>query len=104
MSDARAALEVCIWFEADPADAAAVRDGFARLRDAMAAPHARLLRRPDLRERPDGPRETWMEVWPGIPAPGLHAWLERLGGAAAAEGLDRLARGGRHVEPFEPIA
>jgi hypothetical protein len=97
-------LQVYVWFEADPADAAEVRDGFARLRDAMAVPGARLLRRPDRRQRPEGLRETWMEVWPGIAAPALPRWLRRLEAAADAAGQDRLARGGRHVEPFEPIA
>lgn len=97
-------LEVCIWFEADPADAAAVRSGFTRMRDSMAVPGARLLRRPDRRQRPEGPRETWMEVWPGIAASALPGWLRRLEAAADAAGHDRLARGGRHVEPFEPIA
>jgi hypothetical protein len=45
-----------------------------------------------------------MEVWPGIAAPALPRWLRRLEAAADAAGQDRLARGGRHVEPFEPIA
>jgi hypothetical protein len=43
-----------------------------------------------------------MEVWPEVPARMLPGWLDRLEAAAAASGAAQLARGGRHVEVFEP--
>lgn len=93
-------VEIYVWFEASPAVDDAVRTGFARLRDALEQPGARLLRRPDLRARPEGPQATWMEVWPDVPAGTVVPWLERLQGAAVQCGLAAHARDGRHVEVF----
>lgn len=102
-------LEVYVWFEADPADDAAVRAALERAADSMirggsdpVRERPRLLRRPDLRLRDGVPRATWMEIWPGVPAHAFAGWVSRLEASAAAEGLDALARGGRHVEPFVP--
>ena len=101
-------LEVYVWFEADPAHDDAVRAAFGRLALAMAPPAGssaaapRLLRRTDLRTRPEGPRATWMEVWTGVPAGGLPAWQDRLDAAAAASGAAACAAGGRHLEVFAP--
>lgn len=108
---AAARVEVYVWFEADPADDALVAAAFARLADGMVrggsdavveAP--RLLRRPDLKTRPDGTRATWMEIWPAVPRHALGGWLDRLEAAADDAGAAALARGGRHVEVFEPVA
>lgn len=105
--EARAELEVYVWFESDPADDEAVRAAVGRLADEMAseatAPETgppRLLRRPDLKDRDGRPRATWMEVWPSVPAAHLADWLDRLERSAVASGAGALARGGRHVEPF----
>ena len=109
--DAVEALEVYVWFEADPADASWVLAAFGRLGAAMAsggseavAERPRLLRRPELVQRDGAPRTTWMEVWPGVPPRTLAGWLDRLDAAAASSGAGALARGGRHVEVFAPQA
>ncbi len=109
--DAAVALEVYVWFEADPADAARVLAAFGRLGEAMAsggsdaaAERPRLLSRPELVQRDGSPRATWMEVWPGVPPRTLPGWLDRLDAAAASSGAGALARGGRHVEVFAPQA
>jgi hypothetical protein len=110
-SSAGRALEVYVWFEADPSDDAAVQAAVGRLADAMAggAPGAasrrpRLLRRPDLKQRDGRPRATWMEAWPAVPGHALPDWLATLAAQAQACGAAALARGGRHVEPFPPMA
>lgn len=108
-----ASLEVCIWFEADPqhhdqivasfmALAQAVEALPSPVRPAGSGPHARprLLRRPELALREAGPRSTWMEVWPGVGATQLQAFLEQLELLASQSGLSALASGPRHVEPF----
>jgi hypothetical protein len=103
-------VEVYIWFEADPADDARVVAAFARLAEAMVRGSAvapaeapRLLRRADLRPRPEGPRATWMEVWTAVPQHALAAWQDRLATSADDSGSTPLAHGGRHVEVFLPI-
>ncbi len=108
---APAVLQVFVWFEADPADDAAVVAAVRHLVEAMSgagdvrdAEGPRLLRRPDLRLRDGQPRATWMEIWPGVPAASLDAWLAHLASAAQACGVAALAAGGRHVEPFAPVA
>ena len=105
------ALEVYVWFEADPADAARVLAAFGRLGEAMASggsdaasERPRLLCRPELVQRDGSPRATWMEVWPGVPPRTLTGWLDRLDAAAASSGAAALARGARHVEVFAPQA
>jgi hypothetical protein len=108
---AAVALEIYVWFEADPADAARVLAAFGRLGQAMASggsdaavERPRLLCRPELVQRDGSPRATWMEVWPGVPPRTLAGWLDRLDAAAASSGAGALARGGRHVEVFAPQA
>lgn len=112
MSDADPtdALEVYVWFEADPADDARVRAAEGRLAEAMALGGAepvvdrpRLLRRPDLKHRDGAPRATWMEVWPAVPRHELAVWLARLEDTAASVGVAALVRGGRHAEPFQAM-
>jgi hypothetical protein len=105
--DPAATLEVYVWFEADPADDAAVRAAEDRLAEAMVrggtdpvGERPRLLRRPDLKQRDGAARATWMEVWPAVPRRSIDGWLVRLATAAASVGATALARGGRHVEPF----
>ena len=104
-------LEVYVWYEADPADDDAVRAAVGRLADAMVrggsdplAERPRLLRRPELSTRAGAPRATWMEVWPAVPRHALGGWIARLEASALDEGALALARGGRHVEPFEAQA
>jgi len=104
-------LEVFVWFEADPTRDAEVVAAFGRLADAMLrggsepiVERPRLLRRPDLKQRPDGPRATWMEIWPAVPGATLTGWTARLGPSAASVGAAALATGGRHVEPFVAAA
>ena len=104
-------LEVFVWFEADPARETEVVAAFGRLVDAMVrggsdpvTERPRLLRRPDLKHRTDGPRATWMEIWPAVPVPMLAGWIARLEASAASVGATALASGGRHVEPFVPVA
>jgi hypothetical protein len=113
LTRAAGTLEVYVWFEADPAHDAAVRQSFLQLvqrmtrqgPDAAAGPGApRLLRRTDLRARPEGLRATWMEVWSGVPASGVAPWLAAMEAAAAATGSTGWACGGRHVEVFAPDA
>ena len=105
------ALEVYVWFEADPADVSRVQAAFGRLDETMAsggsdavAERPRLLRRPELAQRDGSPCTTWMEVWPGVPSRTLAGWLDRLDAAAASSGASALARGPRHVEVFAPQA
>lgn len=111
-----ASLEVCIWFEADPLHHDQIVAAFIRLVEAVEAVEAqaapmraagsgpenrpRLLRRPEVVIRAAGPRSTWMEVWPGVGAPQLQAFLVQLEQLAAQTGLSALASGPRHVEPF----
>jgi hypothetical protein len=111
-----ASLEVCIWFEADPLHHDQIVAAFIRLVEALEAVEAqaapmraagsgpenrpRLLRRPEVVIRAAGPRSTWMEVWPGVGAPQLQAFLVQLEQLAAQTGLSALASGPRHVEPF----
>ena len=57
--------------------------------------HARLLRRPESKEG----LQTWMEVYPDVPA-GFAAELER---AVLGAGLEGLVEGPRHVEVFTEI-
>ena len=114
-----ASLEVCIWFEADPLHHDQIVAAFIRLVEAVEALEAvaaqaapmraagsgpenrpRLLRRPEVVIRAAGPRSTWMEVWPGVGAPQLQAFLVQLEQLAAQTGLSALASGPRHVEPF----
>jgi hypothetical protein len=111
-----ASLEVCIWFEADPLHHDQIVAAFIRLVEAVEAVAAqaapmraagsgpenrpRLLRRPEVVIRAAGPRSTWMEVWPGVGAPQLQAFLVQLEQLAAQTGLSALASGPRHVEPF----
>lgn len=108
-----ASLEVCIWFEADPQHHDQIVAAFIRLVEAVEAQAApmraagsgpenrpRLLRRPEVVIRAAGPRSTWMEVWPGVGAPQLQAFLVQLEQLAAQTGLSALASGPRHVEPF----
>ena len=111
-----ASLEVCIWFEADPLHHDQIVAAFIRLVEALEAVAAqaapmraagsgpenrpRLLRRPEVVIRAAGPRSTWMEVWPGVGAPQLQAFLVQLEQLAAQTGLSALASGPRHVEPF----
>jgi len=106
-------LEVYVWFEADPAHDESVRRSFARLVGQMAsaapvgraaAGPPRLLRRTDLRIRPEGLRVTWMEVWTGIPAGGLPQWLAAMDAALAGHGAAASPAGARHVEVFAPDA
>ncbi|HMS81619.1 MAG TPA: hypothetical protein PKC20_19265 [Burkholderiaceae bacterium] len=125
-----ATLEVYVWYEADPADDDAVRAAGGRLADAMVrggsdpmaerprraqiehcladgdlmAGRPRLLRRPHTSLRDGAPRAPWMEVWPGVPRHALQGWIARLEASALDEGALALARGGRHVEPFEAQA
>lgn len=106
-----ARVEVYVWFEADPADDGRVLAAFARLAEGMvrggSEPHTetpRLMRRPDLRTRPDGLRATWMEIWPAVPRHAVAGWIDRLAAAADDSGAAGLARGGRHVEVFEAAA
>ena len=108
-----ASLEVCIWFEADPQHRDQIVAAFIRLVEAVEAqtgpmPSAgsgpesrpRLLRRPEVVIRATGPRSTWMEVWPGVEATHLQAFLLLLEQLAAQTGLSTLSSGPRHVEPF----
>ena len=111
-----ASLEVCIWFEADPLHHDQIVAAFISLVEAVEALEAqaapmqaagsgpetrpRLLRRPEVVIRAAGPRSTWMEVWPGVGAPQLQAFLVQLEQLAAQTGLSALASGPRHVEPF----
>jgi len=108
-----ASLEVCIWFEADPQHRDQIVAAFIRLVEAVEAqagptPAAgsgpesrpRLLRRPEVVIRATGPRSTWMEVWPGVEATHLQAFLLLLEQLAAQTGLSTLSSGPRHVEPF----
>jgi len=108
-----ASLEVCIWFEADPQHHDQIVAAFIRLVEAVEAqtgpmPSAglgpesrpRLLRRPEVVIRATGPRSTWMEVWPGVEATHLQAFLVLLEQLAAQAGLSTLSSGPRHVEPF----
>ncbi|MEI6547585.1 MAG: DUF4936 family protein [Burkholderiales bacterium] len=108
-----ASLDVCIWFEADPQHHDRIVASFLTLvqavealpspvRPAGSAPHtrARLLRRPELAMRETGPRSTWMEIWPGIASTQLQVFLVQLEQLAAQTGLNALASGPRHVEPF----
>lgn len=104
-----ALVEVCVWYEADPSHADAVHAAVSRLASAMAegtpaGPPPRLMRRTERVVRDGAPRETWMEVWPLVPADGLDAWLQRLAALSVETGAAALARGGRHVEPFEVVA
>jgi len=105
---AAASVEVCVWYEADPSQADAVRAAVARLaismtEGAFAPPPPRLMRRTEPVVRDGAVRDTWMEVWPSIPADGLTAWRDRLAAASVESGAAALARGGRHVEPFELV-
>ena len=106
-------LEVCIWFEADPQHhdlvvasfmtlAQAVDDLASPMRPASSGPHTRprLLRRPELAMREAGPRQTWMEIWPGVSSTHRQAFLMQLDQLAVQTGLSALASGPRHVEPF----
>ncbi len=108
-----ASLEVCIWFEAAPQHRDEIVATFIKLAqmvEAQAAPmraagsgpenRPRLLRRPEVVIRASGPMSTWMEVWPGVAASHLQAFLVQLGQLAAQTGLSALANGPRHVEPF----
>jgi hypothetical protein len=108
-----ASLEVCIWFEADPQHHDRIVASFMTLvqavealpspvRPAGSGPHtrARLLRRPELAMREAGPRQTWMEIWPGIASAQLQPFLMQLEQLASQTGLSALASGPRHVEPF----
>jgi len=108
-----ASLEVCIWFEADPQHHDEIVATFVKLVQAVEAKTARmplaspgpesrprLLRRPEVVMRTAGPRSTWMEVWPGVGAAQLQAFLVQLEQLAAQTGLSALASGPRHVEPF----
>lgn len=108
-SDAAPPLDVYVWYEADPADDARVRDAVDRLVEAMARggtdllhERPRLLKRPGTTLRDGAPRSTWMEVWPAVPRRTIDGWLARLDSTARDAGATALARGGRHVEPFEP--
>ena len=98
--------QACIWFEADPSDDVAVRQAFGRMQQGVlqtASTHARLMRRPDLKARDGGLRNTWMEVWP-LPDPEHRpAFLAHLAELADLSGATALARGGRHVEIFEDV-
>ena len=103
-------LEVYVWFEAAAGRDDAVRAAFSRLAGSMAhggsdpvRERPRLLRRPDGRLRDGRVFTTWMEVWPAVPRHALEGWLARLASSAAASGAAGLARGGRHVEAFEPM-
>jgi hypothetical protein len=107
--DASPTLEVYVWYEADPADDALVRAAVDRLAEAMVrggtdpvGERPSLLRRPGTTLRDGAPRSTWMEVWPAVPRRSLDGWLARLETSALDVGATALARGGRHVEPFEP--
>jgi len=106
-------LDVCIWFEADPQHHDRIVASFLTLVQAvegLAAPmqpanpapdtRPRLLRRPELAMREAGPRQTWMEVWPGVASTQLQPFLMQLEQLAAQTGLSALASGPRHVEPF----
>ena len=103
-----ARYEVYVWFEADPSDGGQVEAAFERLAHEMVRggsdggpERPRVLRRPEPVLRDGLPRDTWMEVWPEVPARMLPGWLDRLEAAATASGAALLARGGRHVEVFE---
>jgi hypothetical protein len=102
-------LEVYVWYEADPADDARIRAAVGRLVEVMVrggtdpvGERPSLLKRPGTTLRGDAPRSTWMEVWPAVPRHALDGWLARLDTSARDAGLDVLACGGRHVEPFAP--
>jgi len=108
-----ASLEVCIWFEADPQHHDQIVAAFIRLVEAVEAQagqmsaagsgpesRPRLLRRPEVVIRATGPRSPWMEVWPGVEATHLQAFLVLLEQLAAQAGLSTLSSGPRHVEPF----
>ncbi len=102
-------LDVYVWYEADPADDARVRDAVERLAEAMVRggtdplhERPRLLKRPETTLRDGAPRSTWMEVWPAVSRHALDGWLARLETGARDAGATALARGGRHVEVFEP--
>jgi hypothetical protein len=108
-AEASPTLEVCVWYEAEPADDARVRAAVDRLVEAMVRggtdplhERPRLLRRPETTLRDGVPRSTWMEVWPAVPRHALEGWLARLDTSARDAGATLLARGGRHVEVFEP--
>ncbi len=113
------AVRVYVYYEAAATDDARVGAAFERLVQGLggAGPRDRraaLLRRfaslqSGLARREPGPAAvapqatTWMEVYEGIDAAGLPAWLDRLDSVAAQSGLTDLARGPRHVEVFEPV-
>ena len=108
-----------MYYEAAATDDARVEAAFERLAQGLvgAGPPGRrpaLLRRfaslrSGLARHEPGPAAvapqatTWMEVYEGIDAAGLPAWLDRLDSVAAQSGLTDLARGPRHVEVFEPV-
>jgi len=109
-----------VYYEAAAMDDARVQAAFEHLAQGLvgAGPPGRrpaLLRRfaslrsGHARHEP-GPESmapqasTWMEVYEGIDADGLPAWLDRLDAVAAQSGLSDLARGPRHVEVFEPVS
>ncbi len=103
------AVELYVWFEADPAMDDAVRAAFMVLRRRMAAePHKRLLgtprllRRADLRQRPAGARATWMEIWRLNEGSALDVFSADLEREAGRVGLTHLAQGGRQIEVFIP--
>lgn len=95
-----------VWFEATPDAAPAIEQGFHKLRQMLADQHGgsaagRLLRRTSQVLREGVPHDTWMEVWPAIPAAQLKTWLDQLEQQSHACGYTACC-GMRHTEIFAP--
>jgi hypothetical protein len=88
-------MDLYIYYKVDPAAAAGLAAKVATMQAQLCASHrvaAALRRRPG---EQDG-RQTWMEVYPDVPA-GFDAALAQ---AVAESGIGGLIDGPRHTEIF----
>lgn len=91
-------MDLYIYYKVRDADAASVQGPVRALQAGLLASHGvpgQLKRRPDSK---DG-MQTWMEVYPAVPA----GFTEALDAAVQQAGLAALTSGPRHTEVFMDV-
>jgi len=91
-------MDLYIYYKVRDADAASLQGAVRAMQTGLMSVHrvpGQLKRRPDSK---DG-MQTWMEVYPAVPA----GFTEALDAAVEQAGLAALISGPRHIEVFKDV-
>ena len=92
-------IDLYVYYKVRDPDAAALAPRVRAMQAALAARHGVSVQLKSRPESKDG-LQTWMEVYPGVPA----AFADTLAGTAAEAGLDALTEGPRRTEIFVDLS